>query len=113
LKIKDFGRNLKSTPSFFWMVTEGNEHSTQVNAGRAYARVNWRQPRWGLSMQPLSQALQEYPEQEKPYREIHALTDASGPGQTVQMWARVGYAPTVPPAPRRRRRRRRQDFIRA
>jgi hypothetical protein len=63
----------------------------------------------GLSMQPLSQALQEYPEQAKPYADIHALTGASRPGQTVQMWARVGYAPPVEPAPRRRLR----DFIRA
>lgn len=27
--------------------------------------------------------------------------DAAGPGQTVQMWARVGFAPPVGPAPRR------------
>ena len=26
---------------------------------------------------------------------------ADGPAQTVQMWARVGYAPPVGPAPRR------------
>jgi hypothetical protein len=63
----------------------------------------------GLSMQPLSQALQEYPEQAKPYANIHALCGASLPGQTVQMWARVGYASAVEPAPRRRL----QDFIRA
>lgn len=31
----------------------------------------------GLSLQPLSQALQEYAEQAKPYGDIHALTGAS------------------------------------
>lgn len=108
-QIKDFGKKLESTPGFLWMVTEGNDRATQVNAGRAYARVQLAATAQRLSMQPLSQALQEYAEQEKPYREIHALAGASGPGQTVQMWARVGYAPPTEPAPRRRL----QDFIRS
>jgi hypothetical protein len=52
-------------------------------------------------MQPLSQALQEYPEQAGPYADIHGLVGAPTPAQTVQMWARVGFAPAVEPAPRR------------
>jgi len=52
-------------------------------------------------MQPLSQALQEYPEQAACYRRIHELLGASATGRTVQMWTRLGYGPTVPPAPRR------------
>ncbi len=108
-QIKDFGHKLDSTPGFLWMVTEGNERVTQVNAGRAYARVQLAATGIGLSLQPLSQALQEYAEQTKPYADIHALTGAARPGQTVQMWARVGYAAPVEPSPRRRL----QDFIRA
>jgi hypothetical protein len=108
-QVKDFGKKLASTPDFLWLVSEGNDRATQINAGRAYARVQLAATAQGLSMQPLSQALQEYPEQAKPYADIHALTGASRPGQTVQMWARVGYAPPVEPAPRRRLR----DFIRA
>jgi hypothetical protein len=108
-QIKDFSQKLDSTPGFFWIVSEGNDRVTQINAGRAYARVQLAATALGLSMQPLSQALQEYPEQAKPYADIHALCGASLPGQTVQMWARVGYASAVEPAPRRRL----QDFIRA
>ncbi len=108
-QIKDFGKKIDSTTGFLWLVTEGNERATQVNAGRAYVRVQLAATAQGLSMQPLSQALQEYAEQARPYREIHALAGASDPGQTVQMWARVGYAPAVEPAPRRRL----QEFIRA
>jgi len=52
-------------------------------------------------MQPMQQALQEYPEQAGPYGEIRRLLDAPAPAHTVQMWARVGFAPAVPPAPRR------------
>lgn len=108
-QIKAFGENLDSSPGFLWMVTERNDRVTQVNAGRAYARVQLAATAQGLVMQPLSQALQEYPEQQKPYADIHALVGAANKGGTVQMWARVGYAPAVSPSPRRRL----QDFIRA
>jgi hypothetical protein len=100
-QVKDFGRKLASTPGFLWMVTEGNGRSTQVNAGRAYARVQLAATAHGLAMQPLQQALQEYPEQAKPYASIRQLVGAQQAGGTVQMWARVGYAPPVDPAPRR------------
>jgi hypothetical protein len=52
-------------------------------------------------MQPLSQALQEYPEQAGPYAAIHALLQARRPVETVQMWARLGAGPAIAPAPRR------------
>ena len=108
-QIKDFDAKLASTPGFLWMVTPGNDRATQVNAGRAYVRVQLAATAQGLAMQPLSQALQEYAEQQQPYADIHALAGANTPGATVQMWARVGYAQGVEPAPRRRLR----DFIRA
>ncbi|MDI1268773.1 MAG: nitroreductase family protein [Polaromonas sp.] len=100
-QIKDFNTKIAATPAFFWMVTEGNARTTQVNAGRAYARAQLAATAQGLAMQPLSQALQEYPEQAKPYADIHALLQAPQPRYTVQMWARLGYAPRVGPSPRR------------
>ena len=104
-QIKDFGEKLASTSAFLWMVSEGNERVTQVNAGRAYARVQLAATAHGVVMHPLQQALQEYPEQAGPYADIRRLLDAPQPAgtvpQTVQMWARVGHAPEVSPAPRR------------
>lgn len=100
-QIKDFGNKLASTPAFLWMVTEGNDRLTEVGAGRAYARVQLAATANGLAMQPLQQALQEYPEQAIPYADIRRLLDAPQPSRTVQMWARVGFAPPVGPAPRR------------
>jgi len=100
-QIKTFNKNLEATPSFLWMVTEDNERRTQVNAGRAYVRVQLAGTAHGISMQPLQQALQEYPEQQIPYTDIHNLLDAPRPSYTVQMWARVGYGPQIGPAPRR------------
>lgn len=99
-QLRDFGRKLASTPAFLWMVTEGNDRRTQVNAGRAYVRVQLAATAHGVAMQPLQQALQEYPEQAGPYAAIRRLLGA-GPSETVQMWARVGHAPPVEPAPRR------------
>ena len=100
-QIKDFDKKLESTPGFLWMVTEGNDRATQVNAGRAYARVQLAATAQGLALQPLQQALQEYPEQAGPHAAVRALLGAPSPERTVQMWARVGYAPPVDPAPRR------------
>ena len=83
------------------MVTEDNDRVTQVNAGRAYARVQLAATAFGVSLHPLQQALQEYPEQAAPYAGIRALLGAPQPAQTVQMWARAGFAPPIGPAPRR------------
>jgi hypothetical protein len=75
-QLKDFDEKIDATPAFFWLVTEGNDRSTQVNAGRAYVRAQLAATSQGLAMHPLSQALQEYPEQAKPYADIHQLLAA-------------------------------------
>ena len=100
-QIKEFNAKLATTPAFFWLTTQGNSRSTQVLAGRAYARAQLAASAQGLSMHPLQQALQEYPEQAGTYAAIHQLVGAPLPTHTVQMWARLGHAPVVPPAPRR------------
>lgn len=100
-QISSFNDKLRTTPAFFYMVTADNRRSTQVNAGRAYVRVQLAATAQGLSMHPLQQALQEYPEQASNHAEIHRLLAAQGPQATVQMWARLGYGPTIAPAPRR------------
>ena len=100
-QIRDFDPKIASTPGFLWMVSDGNARPTQIAAGRAYARVQLAATAHGVVMQPLQQALQEYPEQAQTHAEIHRLVGAARPAQTVQMWARVGFAEPVGPAPRR------------
>ena len=39
-QIKDFDAKIASTPAFFWMVTEGNDRETQVNAGAPMRACN-------------------------------------------------------------------------
>ncbi|MDT8990848.1 twin-arginine translocation pathway signal protein [Curvibacter sp. APW13] len=100
-ELEDFGKKIASTPAFVWLMTRDNSRATQIAAGRAWVRLQLEATAQGLAMQPLSQALQEYPEQQRPYNDIHRLCGAAATGQTLQMWARVGFAPPVRPAPRR------------
>ena len=104
-QVKDFDAITASTPAYLWLVTEGNRRTQQIDAGRAYARVNLAGSAAGLAMHPNQQALQEYPEVAQPYRAIRALLDAPDPRYTVQMLARVGHLPAgtaaATPAPRR------------
>jgi hypothetical protein len=100
-QIDDFDRQIASTPNFLWLISDGNDRVAQVNAGRAYVRVQLAATAAGVAMQPLQQALQEYPEQASAHAAIHELLGAQRPAQTVQMWARVGFADPVGPAPRR------------
>ena len=74
-----------------WQVTEGNSRAEQIAAGRDWLRINLAATALGLGTQPLSQALQEYPEMAGHYAAIHEKL-APG-GGTVQMFARLGYGP--------------------
>ncbi|MGR3485953.1 MAG: Acg family FMN-binding oxidoreductase [Paracoccaceae bacterium] len=90
--------NAQTAMGFVWLVTEANGRAAQLDVGRDWLRVNLAATAQGLGFQPLSQALQEYPEVREHYDAIHArLAPAGG---TVQMLSRVGYGPDVPASPR-------------
>lgn len=96
-----FNAAIASTPAYVWLSTERNDRITQLLTGRAYVRAQLAAAAQGLSMHPLSQALQEYPEQKPHHQAVHQLLGAAERGHTVQMWTRLGYAPAIGPAPRR------------
>lgn len=81
-----------------WLVTEDNVRESQIAAGADWLRVNLAATAQGLGCQPLSQALQEYPEMRGPYSQVHERLAPTG--GTVQMLARIGYGPRVGPSPR-------------
>lgn len=90
--------NTDTAMGYVWQVTRTNTRADQIMTGRDWVRINLAATAQGLGVQPLSQALQEFPEMAGLYAEIH---DRLAPdGGTVQMWARVGYGPQVPPSPR-------------
>jgi hypothetical protein len=86
-----------------WIATPGNRRIDQLNAGRAWLRVNLKATELGLGVHPLSQALQEYPEMAELFEEMTAATDVgagTATGERLQMFARIGYGAANPPAPR-------------
>jgi hypothetical protein len=87
-------------PAFVWINSDDNSRATQIIAGGAYARLNLAATKLGLSMHPWSQALQEYPEMAQLHAEAERLLGAPNEAR-VQMLARIGYGPEIPPAPRR------------
>lgn len=89
---------LAATPAFAVLVTPGNSRLDQIGAGQDWLRLNLATTALGLSLHPVSQALQEYPEMAGPHARAHALL--AGPGETVQMLGRLGYGPQVPRSPR-------------
>lgn len=90
--------NTRTAMGHVWMVTQGNTRIDQIAAGGDWLRVNLAATAAGLGFQPLSQALQEYPEMAELYAETHSRLAPDG--GTVQMLSRIGYGPQVGVSPR-------------
>ena len=89
----------RSAMGFVWSSTASNTRRDQLEAGRAWIRMQQAATAAGLAFQPLSQALQEFPAMATHYERAHALL-APEADHTVQMLARLGYAGDVGPSPR-------------
>ncbi len=87
-----------SARGFVWIANDNRQRTDQIDAGRAYVRMNLRATALGLGLHPWSQSLQEYPEMAPLYAEVHGLI---GGGKRLQMLARTGFGPDVGPTPRR------------
>ena len=92
---------------FVWLVTPGNSRGQQVQAGRAYVRLQLQATAQGVGVHPMSQALQEFaamaPHHERAHRLLLGRAAPRGEADaTVQMFCRIGYpAGAVPATPRR------------
>jgi hypothetical protein len=91
-------QNMQTAMGHLWQVTPANTRADQIRAGMDWVRLNLKATELGIGMQPLSQALQEFPEMAPLYARVHEMLAPDG--GTVQMWARLGYGPTVGPSPR-------------
>lgn len=87
-----------SARGFVWIANDNQSRADQIDAGRAYVRMNLRATELGLGLHPWSQALQEYDEMAPLYARMHGLI---GGGKRLQMLARTGFGPDVGPTPRR------------
>ncbi len=88
-----------SAPAFIWISTASNDRANQLSAGYDYVRLNLAATAAGLSMHPMSQSLQEYPEMARINAAMHRLLAPDG--GRVQMLARIGHGPAIGPTPRR------------
>jgi hypothetical protein len=102
-----FQEHSASAMGFVWLSTADNSRVSQIQAGRAYVRMQLASVPGGLGVHPMSQPLQEFREMASHYREAHRLLlQSAAPNKpsdpTVQMLVRLGY-PTeaAGPTPRR------------
>ena len=97
--IKMYLDGVESAKGFFWITTPDNSRHAQIAAGRAYVRANLKATELGLSVHPLSQALQEYPEVAQQLDDVHRVLNVKAPAR-IQMLARIGYGATTTQSPR-------------
>lgn len=90
--------NANSGMGYVWQVTKTNSRADQIAAGQDWMRLHLAATREGLALQPMSQALQEFPEMEALYTKAHKKLAPKG--GTLQMLARLGYADTPNQSPR-------------
>ena len=94
---------------FVWLSTPtaqnlaaGISRSAEVNAGRAYMRLQLRATELGLQIHPMSQAPQEFAEMKPFYDKLHQqLLGKPASEETVQMFYRIGYCAEQQHTPRR------------
>jgi hypothetical protein len=91
----------QSAMGWVWLATDGNSRREQVAAGRAYVRLHLEAVRLGLAWHPMSQLLQEYAEMASMQRALYAALGLDPSVSTLQMLARIGFAPAAEAAPRR------------
>lgn len=95
----------RTAMGFVWLTTPvvpGATRSAEVEAGRAYMRLQLQATTLGLQMHPMSQAPQEFPEMKPHYDELHRLvTGRPAAEEVVQMFCRIGYCADQPHTPRR------------
>jgi len=89
------------TGTWLWLTTSASGRTAQLEAGRAFVRVQLRAASLGLVTQPPSQVLQEFPEMRALQREFETLVGQRA-GDKVQMLVRIGHPTgTAEHSPRR------------
>lgn len=92
--------SVKHTPAYVLIRSRDNSREAQVKAGMLYSRLLLQAHALGLAVQPLSQALEEYPEMKPVYKGIHR--DYAPDSSTIQMLLRIGQPEKKAPLSMRR-----------
>ena len=90
---------IHSAQGFVWVKAAANTRLSQLQAGRAWVRMNLAAQQAGLGIHPLSQILQEFPEMGEPYEGIRTELGVERDG-VIHMLGRVGYTKFPAASPR-------------
>lgn len=90
---------IAATPACLLISATEDTRRAELAAGRAYLRANLLATSLGLSVHPISQALQEFPEMAETRAAMEHACGVAGPAR-LHMLARLGYGPAVPRTPR-------------
>ncbi|MEM6439906.1 MAG: twin-arginine translocation pathway signal protein [Pseudomonadota bacterium] len=94
-------RELFDTAAGWLWLTGPDGRAGELAAGRSWMRIALTAATHGVDIHPFSQALQEYPEMDGLFAEVHeALGVDPTSGERVHMLARLGYGPEVKASPR-------------
>jgi hypothetical protein len=104
-----FEGHSRTAMGFVWLSTAtarhaaaGTTRSAEVNAGRAYLRLQLKATELGLQMHPMSQAPQEFAEMKPHHDRLHdLLLGKPATEETVQMFCRIGHCADQQHTPRR------------
>jgi hypothetical protein len=102
-----FDGHSRTAMGFVWLTSPGNNRSQQIEAGRAYVRLQLKATELGVGVHPMSQTLQEFAEMQPYHDKVHQLILGKGAPRnegdaTLQMFCRLGYTASAPPATPRR-----------
>ena len=81
---------IAASPGFVRTSTPGDGRVAQLEAGRNWLRLDLAANAAGLGIQPLSQALQEFPEMEPLHEAIRRAMGVAS-GERLQMVGRIGH----------------------
>ena len=98
--LKAFVDSVRTTRALLTITTSTNSMRDWIAAGRSYVRAELSANELGLRFQPISQALQEYPQMDEVRTELERLMGLVAPAK-LQMLVRVGRTKQPALSPRR------------
>ena len=98
--LSTFTKSVRDSRALLTLTTPANTMTDWITTGRAYVRAQLAATGYGLSFQPLSQILQEFPQMDHLRAQMDALVEVTAPAK-LQMLIRVGHSRTPALSPRR------------
>lgn len=96
-QLADYQRLCDTARAYIWLCTDGNGRAHQLAVGRDWLRIHLKLTEMGLSFEPQSPSLNDYPEIDGLRLAMHGALEVPV-NSRVQMLGRLGYAAQMPPS---------------